>query len=471
MENILNRKNICFILLFYFICAVLFYYAAYDRINFTEYAKGVTEFNGYTEELVHGSEITEEIQIDCDYIYNIKIAAATFGRENEGNIDISLEDASGNVLISKKFKANKIEDNSDLILALNKAVHQGKYTLKIASENAGPGKSITVYYNSEDHTWGGEYFLNGIKQNGTLLINIEGGMARTYGYLYWPVIFVCAGLLLVYLIISAKLSKYRKTNYLVKIMYVLVKYRFLIKQLVNRDFKTKYKRSVLGVGWSLLYPILLMVVQYVMFSTIFRSNIENYPVYLLSGSVLFTFFTDSVSAGLMAIVGNSSLITKVYVPKYIYPVSKVLSTSINLFLSMIPLFMVVLITGESITKACLLIPYVFLCILIFCIGMSFLLSASMVFFRDTQFLWSVAAMLWMYATPMFYPASIIPQRWSIILTANPMYHYISFLRTILMKGISPNVMEYVYCMGFSLLILAAGVWVYKKTQNKFILYI
>jgi len=173
----------------------------------------------------------------------------------------------------------------------------------------------------------------------------------------------------------------------------------------------------------------------------------------------------------MSIVGNASLITKVYVPKYIYPVSKVLSTAINLLLSMIPLLIVVLVTGAPVTKAYLLIPFVVVCVIIFCIGMSFLLSSAMVFFRDTQFLWGVVTILWMYATPLFYPETIIPRHFRLILVWNPMYHYVSFLRAIMLNGISPYLYEYVYCIGFSLAALLCGIAVYKKTEDKFILYI
>ena len=167
-----------------------------------------------------------------------------------------------------------------------------------------------------------------------------------------------------------------------------------------------------------------MMVQYIVFSQLFRSNIENFPVYLLSGIVLFSFFTESVGQGLTAILANASLITKVYVPKYIYPVTKVVSSSINLFISLIPLMIVVLLTGQRITKAILLIPFPLICLLIFCIGMTFMLCTSEVFFRDTQYLWGVATLAWTYATPLFYPENIIPDRFKFIQTYNPMYHYI-----------------------------------------------
>ena len=146
-----------------------------------------------------------------------------------------------------------------------------------------------------------------------------------------------------------------------------------------------------------------MTVQYIVFSTIFKTDIPNFAVYLLIGIVFFNFFSESTNMGLMAIVGNASLITKVYIPKYIFPVSRVLSSSINLLISMVPMLIVVMITSTRITKAILLLPFSIACTIVFCIGMSFILSSAMVDFRDTQFLWSVVSMLWMYATPIFYP--------------------------------------------------------------------
>ena len=191
----------------------------------------------------------------------------------------------------------------------------------------------------------------------------------------------------------------------------------------------------------------------------------------MTGIVLFNFFSDAVGQGLGAIVQNSALITKVYVPKYIYPVTKVVSCSINLLISIIPLFIVMLITGQPFRISLLLLPFPLMCLLTFSIGMSMLLSSSMVFFRDTQYLWGILSLAWTYATPIFYPADIIPERFVLIQKLNPMYHYIRFTRELLIAGVSPTIQEYAYCTIFSLTMLALGALVFKKTQDKFILYI
>lgn len=249
------------------------------------------------------------------------------------------------------------------------------------------------------------------------------------------------------------------------------KYRFLMEQLVSRDFKVKYKRSILGYLWSFLNPLLTMIVQYVVFSTIFTNGVANYPVYLLSGAIMFSFFSDSVGQGLTAIVYNASLITKVYVPKYIYPVTKVMSCSINLLISIIPLLLVSLLTGQKLTKAIFLLPYPIICLVLFCIGMSLILSSSMVFFRDTQYLWGIVNMAWMYATPMFYPESIIPPKFIFVLWFNPMRHIIKFVRTILIDGVSPEPISYLCCFLSALLTCIIGIIIFKRTQNKFVIHI
>ncbi len=250
-----------------------------------------------------------------------------------------------------------------------------------------------------------------------------------------------------------------------------IKYKFLIKQLVQRDFKTKYKRSVLGVIWSFLNPLSMMIVQYIVFSTIFKSDIENFPVYLLSGTIFFNFFTEAVGQGLNSIVGNASLITKVYVPKYVYPTTKVLSTSINLLISIVPLLAVMLITKEPLTKALFLFPFIIIVLLIFTIGVTLMLSAAMVFFRDTLFLWGILSMVWMYITPLFYPENIIAENFQIILKVNPMYHIIKFVRCIVMNGASPQPEEFGACILSAVISLLIGLFIFKKTQDKFVLYI
>ncbi len=249
------------------------------------------------------------------------------------------------------------------------------------------------------------------------------------------------------------------------------KYSFLLSQLVGRDFKTKYKRSVLGVLWSLLNPLLTMFVQYIVFSELFRWDIDNYAVYLLVGSVMFNFFAESTNQALISITGNASLITKVYVPKYIFPVSKILSSCINLGFAMIVLFLIVFTQGLKPNVYYFLIPYAVMCMVMFATGVGLVLSSMMVYFRDTQFLYGVVLTLWTYLTPLFYPESIIPDKFMIIMQCNPMYHFIRYVRNILIDGSLPTMKAHLICGVFACVPLIIGIQVFKKAQKNFILNI
>lgn len=270
--------------------------------------------------------------------------------------------------------------------------------------------------------------------------------------------------------ISAWMHRKGKREYVISTIYAVKKYKFLLQQMVARDFKVRYKRSALGMFWSFLNPLLTMAVQYMVFSQIFR-NVDNFVLYLLSGTIVFNFFQEAVSQALGAIVNNTSLVKKVYIPKYIYPVTKVLSSGINFLISMIPLVLVALITGEQITISYLMLPYVMVCIVFFSIGWGMLLSALMVFFRDIQFLWSVFVMLWMYMTPLFYPESILAERYAWILDVNPMCQYVKFVRTIVIDGIAPEPELFLECLLFAACSVLIGGIVFKKTQDKFVLNI
>lgn len=257
------------------------------------------------------------------------------------------------------------------------------------------------------------------------------------------------------------------TNYL----KIYRKYKFLLNQLVGRDFKTKYKRSVLGVLWSLLNPLLIMVVQYIVFSALFKWNINNFSVYLLIGTVMFNFFSEATSQALTSITSNSQLITKVYVPLYVFPISKVLSSCINLGFSLIALVAIVLIQGLPLNVFYFLIPYGFVCMIVFSLGMGMILSSMMVFFRDTQFLYGVVLTLWTYLTPLFYPVSILPKKFLIFIQLNPLYYFINYVRTIMLDGKLPSFNDHLISLAYALGTLIIGMIVFKKTKKNFILNI
>ena len=249
------------------------------------------------------------------------------------------------------------------------------------------------------------------------------------------------------------------------------RYGFLLEQLVSRNFNTKYRQSVLGVLWSFLNPLLTMAVQYIVFSQLFRSDIAHFPVYLLSGIILFGFFTECVSLGMDSIVMNGPLITKVAMPKVIFPLSRSLSSLINLVISLVPLLVIMLISGAPFTPALLLMPAVIALLFLFALGMTLLLCTMNVFFRDVRFLWSVVSLLWTYATPIFYPISIIPEGWRTLFRCNPMYQFIDCLRTIAIGGAAPSMSQWAACLACALIPLGVGWMVFLRNEDKFVFHL
>ncbi len=248
-------------------------------------------------------------------------------------------------------------------------------------------------------------------------------------------------------------------------------YRELLKELINRDIKTKYRRSVLGILWTVLNPLGMMVIMTIVFSHVFRQNIENFPVYLMCGQVIFNFYNEASQMAMSSILGNSSLIKKVYVPKYLFPTSRVCSSFINLLTSFIALTIVVIATRTPISWTIILIIFPIIYIFLFTLGMGLLLSALVVSFRDMIHLYGVLLTAWMYLTPIFYPIQIIPEKFRSLIGLNPLASIIEMLRDVLMYGIVPDIMLHVRCIIPCLIAMAVGLVVFYKQQDSFILKI
>ena len=182
-----------------------------------------------------------------------------------------------------------------------------------------------------------------------------------------------------------------------------LKFRPLLNELVARDIKIKYRRSVLGVLWALLNPLLMMIVLSVVFSNLFRFDIENFPLYLLSGQIVFNFFNESTTTAMSSIIANSSLIKKVYVPKYLFVISRVVSVFINLLASFMALIIVMIAMRAELHWTVLLAPVPLLLLVFFSLGVGLILAAITVRFRDIMHLYSVFTTMLMYLTPVIYP--------------------------------------------------------------------
>ena len=249
------------------------------------------------------------------------------------------------------------------------------------------------------------------------------------------------------------------------------KYWDLLVELVKRDIKLKYRRSVLGYIWSVLNPLLIMVVMTVVFSAMFKKNIENYPIYLLTGRVLFEFMRMATQNGLKSVTNNASLLKKTYIPKYIFTLSKVTSTMIDSVFSLGAFFIVMLATRSAFHWTMLYLVIIIMQVYIFSLGLTILLAALEVFFRDMEYIYHAFITAWMYLTPLFYPESIIPARFLTLYHMNPMYQYITFARICIIDGVSPEPMAYLWCIVSSLVVLALGIITFKKNQDKFVLYL
>ncbi len=258
------------------------------------------------------------------------------------------------------------------------------------------------------------------------------------------------------------------------IKYVCKKYSFLLKQLVSRDFKVKYKRSVLGVLWSLLYPVLTMAVMALVFTNVFKFTTPgvNYLAYLMSGLVMFNYFSEASNLAMSSVVANFSLINKVYMPKYIFPVSKCVFVGINFLLSLIPLYVILLTTGTGVNIYHLFLPYAYVCLFLFTLGFSMILSSVAVFLRDMFYIYGVVISLWTYLTPIMYDIAIIDKPGLLfIFKLNPLYWIIYFVRRIMLYNTIPEINSWIYCAVFAIGALMIGVFVFKKTQDKFIYYV
>ena len=426
----INLKKIgLMVLVIYWVLAVSFYFLAGDQLRYRE-SRGnlvMPDPEGGAVELIEGVLLEQHFTAAIQRLEAVSVMWGTCYRPNAGTVTMELWDADGEeLLIRQAFDASSIEEGGFTVLSAEQPM-EGYYNaplmLRLYSDSQLGSAVFPMLSVSAVRPAASTLAVNGVPVDGVLCFSAMGEDYIWSGLHYWRIMTI--GMVLLLLCMLLVLYRERKGHsYVVNALIAMNRYRFLIRQLVSRDFKTKYKRSVLGVFWSFLNPLLTMGVQYVVFSTIFKSNIENFPAYLLIGIVSFNFFSEATGMALSSITGNAGLITKVYVAKYIYPLTRVISSLVNLSISLIPLILVCILTGVNFSPASLLAVYFLFCLVVFSLGLGLLLASSMVFFRDTQFLWGVLSMIWVYLTPIFYPESILPEKLQIVLHCNPLYHLI-----------------------------------------------
>ena len=256
--------------------------------------------------------------------------------------------------------------------------------------------------------------------------------------------------------------------------YDFKRYLPLLQNLVGKDFKVKYRRSVLGIAWSVLNPLLTMVVLTVVFSKILRIDVgTDFATYYIVGSSLWNFFAESTSTSLRSVLNSASLINKVYIPKYMFPLEKCLFSLVNFAFSTVAVLLVMLVRGVYPTWTAVLFPIPVIYCFIFACGLSLFLSAATVYFRDVEHLYSVLLTMWIYLTPILYSVDFVKDHVLIqkIIMLNPMTHYVMYFRDVVMFGTVPGIMENLTCIAFSLGFFLFGALIFKKAEGNFILHI
>ncbi len=248
------------------------------------------------------------------------------------------------------------------------------------------------------------------------------------------------------------------------------KYRFLFEELVKRDFKKKYKRTILGMMWSLLGPLLQLLVMSLVFTQFFGRDTPHFTIYLFSGMLVYSYFRESTSGGMQSLISNAGIITKVNVPKYLFLMSKNVSSLINFVLTLVIYFVFVALDGIVFQWKFLLLVYPVMCLLIFNIGIGLVLSAMYVFFKDIQYLYDIFTMMLMYLSAIFYTIGSYPDYIQNLFYLNPIFNYILYFRTIVIQNAVPSLLLHALCGLYAFLAILIGAMCYKRYNYRFLYY-
>lgn len=255
------------------------------------------------------------------------------------------------------------------------------------------------------------------------------------------------------------------------ILNKISKYKFLFQELIKRDFRAKYKRTILGLLWSVLAPLLMISVMATIFVHFFGRNTPHYIVYIFSGQVIFNYFTEATNEGMLALVSNSSIFTKINVPKYLFLFSKNVSALINFGIILLIYFSFVAFDGVPFTWKFLFLAYPIICLILFNLGMGLILSALYIFFKDIQYLYRLFTQVVMYGSAIFYSIDILPQNLQTLFYCNPIFLCITYFRSIVLHNAIPDLRLHLLLVGYALLLFGIGCWVYKKYNYKFLYYV
>lgn len=256
-----------------------------------------------------------------------------------------------------------------------------------------------------------------------------------------------------------------------RILRRLKENQFAFEELVKRDFKQKYKRTVLGMGWSILSPLLTLLVMRVVFTQFFGRNMPHYTTYLFAGNLMFSYFKEATTGGMSALMENKSIFTKINVPKYLFLLTKNVSAVFNFMLTLLVFFFFVWLDGVPFTWRFVLLLYPVFCMLVLNIGVGLILSALFVFFRDIQYLYSVFTQMLMYVSAIFYTVDAYPAHAQNLFLLNPVYVAIKYVRMIVIDGVVPSAMIHGLLALYALAALVIGGAIYKEKNHTFLYYV
>lgn len=247
--------------------------------------------------------------------------------------------------------------------------------------------------------------------------------------------------------------------------------KFLFSELVKRDFTLKYKRTTLGMVWSVLNPLLTLLIMWLVFNTFFGWNTKHYVVYLFAGNLVFSFFSESTGTGMTSLLDNAGIFTKVNVPKYLFLFSKNISALINFGITLIIFFIFCAADHVPFTIKYIFLLYPIGCLIVFNLGVGMILSAAYVFFRDMQYLWGIFTTLLMYLSAIFYTIDGYSTQTQFVFLLNPIYVYIRYIRKIVIDGSIPTIWFHMLAAGYAIIVFVIGCYMYKKYNHEFLYYV
>lgn len=457
------------------IVGIIYFIIGSKRLRLLDYTEDYAEVatTQISSNLSDDIKIMQKFKAHGDWISGVILRFATYGDTlKEGNIKVSLIDNESRILYDTSVPVTDIKDNEDYEIDFPEkiGINRGDIlSLQIYETDNNDGVVATLWMGEAQENC--ELYVNDEKINNTLYfkpIQVRNGHFEKQ---FAIVVIVLVIFFVNFCLYEEKQEESGKKTGVGECVHIFDKYLFLLKQLVGRDFAVKYRRSYLGVLWVLLNPLLTMIVLSAVFSFIFRFNVENFPVYLILGQIVFNFFSEATQISITTITGAGQMIKKIYVPKYIFPLSKTMFSFLNFCLSFIPVFIVLIYYRIPITINIIYLPLLLASYFCFTLGISLILSALQVFMRDTQYLYGIVLTLLGYLTPIFYPVTSLSPLFQKIMLLNPLFHYMNVLRTILLYGSTPTVAQMTSCIVIGIGFLEIGISYFYKRQKKFILYI